>query len=404
MNQKPQLTKSIKISNVGPFNEDGIQINFGAKQNPDKANIHILVGENGCGKSTVLKSIFVELCGFRVVKVRKQNGFKIFSLNKELLETRAFIYTPNEKNEDDIFYEGYQKNINTPFHSATPHTYNSISKLWIKNYAEQDYLEFIQNLKNVENAIKVGDIKDEDVKKRSINQSQIAIKIKNAIKQIYGFDFEYSFASPETKFNYRPTINGKIFEFSELSTGYRQIISLITDILIKVWSIESDLEDKSQGQFVLLLDEIDVHLHPKAQRRILPALQSMFPNSEIFCTTHSPFVVNSAIDAWVYELSEENYKNKKGELWQEGDGTKFLDGTKTNPFDGYETILLYDFNFEDKLNINTKKELAYLFDQMRQKKPNLEIISPIIKRIRESKNEGLKSGLEFELARNNIDI
>jgi ABC-type multidrug transport system ATPase subunit len=55
--------------------------------------------------------------------------------------------------------------------------------------------------------------------------------------------------------------------------------------------------------FLLLLDEIDVHLHPAWQRKILPAVQKLFPAAQIIVSTHSPFVVASIEDAWVYPLA-----------------------------------------------------------------------------------------------------
>jgi predicted ATP-binding protein involved in virulence len=53
---------------------------------------------------------------------------------------------------------------------------------------------------------------------------------------------------------------------------------------------------------ILLLDEVDIHLHPKWQRLILPAVQKLLPNAQIFASTHSPFVVGSVKDAWIYRL------------------------------------------------------------------------------------------------------
>jgi predicted ATP-binding protein involved in virulence len=58
--------------------------------------------------------------------------------------------------------------------------------------------------------------------------------------------------------------------------------------------------------FILFLDEIDIHLHPVWQRKILPVVQKLFPNAQIFVSTHSPFVVASVSDAYVYKFRLEN--------------------------------------------------------------------------------------------------
>ena len=49
-----------------------------------------------------------------------------------------------------------------------------------------------------------------------------------------------------------------------------------------------------EGEAIILIDEIDVHLHPKWQRRIVPALELLFPNCQFIATTHSPFVIQAA--------------------------------------------------------------------------------------------------------------
>ena len=63
-----------------------------------------------------------------------------------------------------------------------------------------------------------------------------------------------------------------------------------------------------QLPFVLLIDEIENHLHPTWQRRIIPALREFFPNAQIFATTHSPFVVAGLKAGQVHKL----YRDKTG--------------------------------------------------------------------------------------------
>lgn len=88
-----------------------------------------------------------------------------------------------------------------------------------------------------------------------------------------------------------------------LPDGLKSILSWVADLLMRLeripWKDDTPLLERS---FALFLDEIDVHLHPAWQRRILPMVQGLFPGAQIFVTTHSPFVVSSVSDAWVYPL------------------------------------------------------------------------------------------------------
>jgi hypothetical protein len=81
------------------------------------------------------------------------------------------------------------------------------------------------------------------------------------------------------------------------------VVSWLVDLLARLdgmsWHADTPL---FQRPLLLLLDEIDIHLHPKWQRRILPALQKLFPNAQIFASTHSPFVAASVSDAWVHRF------------------------------------------------------------------------------------------------------
>lgn len=57
-----------------------------------------------------------------------------------------------------------------------------------------------------------------------------------------------------------------------------------------------------ERSFLLLLDEVDIHLHPLWQRKVLPIVQRLFPNAQIIASTHSPFVVASVADAQIIGL------------------------------------------------------------------------------------------------------
>lgn len=92
-------------------------------------------------------------------------------------------------------------------------------------------------------------------------------------------------------------------EFDVLPDGLKSIISWIADMLMRLdqlkWVNQTDVLDRN---FILFLDEIEIHLHPAWQRKILPVVQKLFTNAQIFIATHSPFVVASVSDAWVYKF------------------------------------------------------------------------------------------------------
>ncbi len=101
--------------------------------------------------------------------------------------------------------------------------------------------------------------------------------------------------------NFKISQRGKLdFTFQNLSSGYSAIFDIYADLLVRSEYLEITPE---QLTGVLLIDEIDVHLHVSLQRKILPFFANSFPNIQFIVTTHSPFVVTSTQDTLIYDLS-----------------------------------------------------------------------------------------------------
>ena len=75
-----------------------------------------------------------------------------------------------------------------------------------------------------------------------------------------------------------------------LSDGYRSAISWIGDLVRRLVDAFPDMENPLHAYGVVLVDEIDLHLHPKWQRSIIGQVRQVFPNLQFIVTTHSPFI------------------------------------------------------------------------------------------------------------------
>lgn len=89
--------------------------------------------------------------------------------------------------------------------------------------------------------------------------------------------------------------NGELMPISFLSDGYQDIIGIISDIAYRMAILNPHLGkhvlEETPG--VILIDEIDVHLHPRWQQKILPLLKMLFPKVQFITTTHSPIIVST---------------------------------------------------------------------------------------------------------------
>jgi len=83
--------------------------------------------------------------------------------------------------------------------------------------------------------------------------------------------------------------------FSLLSDGYRNMVALVADIAVRCATVNPHLgaEASRNTPGVVLIDELDLHLHPLWQRRVIGDLLHTFPGIQFFGTTHSPFVIQS---------------------------------------------------------------------------------------------------------------
>ena len=100
-------------------------------------------------------------------------------------------------------------------------------------------------------------------------------------------------------------IDGEPQPFSNLSAGQKMMVALIADLAIKIvtqnasfLTEELDTDNEKLPQILqqtsglVMIDEIDVHLHPKWQRRVIKDLKSTFPLIQFICTTHSPIIIS----------------------------------------------------------------------------------------------------------------
>lgn len=98
--------------------------------------------------------------------------------------------------------------------------------------------------------------------------------------------------------------DGQIKPFATLSDGYRNVVAMVANIAWRACALNPHLRELAPAlaEGVVLIDEIDLHLHPKWQRCVLGDLQRVFPRLQFIVTTHSPFIVQSLADGQLVNL------------------------------------------------------------------------------------------------------
>ncbi|PHV00316.1 AAA family ATPase [Iodobacter sp. BJB302] len=152
------------------------------------------------------------------------------------------------------------------------------------------------------------------------------------------------------------------YRFQKLSSGYSSILAVYAHLVTTIQLTEI-MPNEIEG--VVLIDEIDAHLHVSLQRKIFSFLAKSFPNIQFIVSTHSPFVVSSVNDAVIYDLSK-------------------LEQIEDLSMYSYESILEGLFGVSVSSDaLNTK--IKMLNEETSKPRPDIEKIEQLISELR--KNE-----------------
>ncbi|MBB5347001.1 AAA family ATPase [Desulfoprunum benzoelyticum] len=89
------------------------------------------------------------------------------------------------------------------------------------------------------------------------------------------------------------TINGETLDLMQLSDGYKTLLGLVIDLSMRMGLANPHLTDPLSAEAIVMIDEVDLHLHPSWQQRVMADLLRTFTRTQFILTTHSPFVVEA---------------------------------------------------------------------------------------------------------------
>ena len=118
--------------------------------------------------------------------------------------------------------------------------------------------------------------------------------------------------------------NGTYVRVNDLSDGEKCLLSMVGDLARRLAMANPGLEDPLLGTGVVLIDELELHLHPAWQYKVVPQLLATFPNIQFFATTHSPQVLSSVDGANLFAVSDGEVRAWPSELQTEGQSVERL--------------------------------------------------------------------------------
>lgn len=181
--------------------------------------------------------------------------------------------------------------------------------------------------------------------------------------------------------------DGRTMHFEILPAGYRRLLSIVFDIAYRSYVLNEDR--KTAG--IVIIDEIELHLHPTLQQEILQRLRNTFPEIQFIVSTHSPLVISN--------LKSDNTDNKIIKL--ENDGTHYFSNNIENIYGIDYTTGLVDI-MEAKYRPSTIDNLvdSYVILKIRNKEIEAEKIWNEIFSIVGTNNERIKKEIEDKVEAN----
>lgn len=323
--------KKIQLKDFRPFKQ--LEMEFGEK-------ITVLVGINGSGKSSILDLLAImlsrllgrirsskgtgrffsdtdirqnsnetvntitiefkqELISWKMVKTKrgrkKQTTTNLAGI-KNIVEN---IHESLERDENSniplaIFYGVNRSVLDIPLNIRIKHEFGQVDAyeqaLTVENNHFHRFFEWYRKREDFENEQIISTIQNENlVKKSNLFQDPQLKAVRNAIHILTGF------ANLKIKRNpLRMEVKKgtKTFDIRQLSDGEKCFIALVGDLAHRLAIANPSLNNPLDGLGIVLIDEIDLHLHPEWQHKIIPKLLETFPNCQFVVTTHSPQVIS----------------------------------------------------------------------------------------------------------------
>jgi len=302
-------------------------------------HLNVFVGDNGCGKSTIFDAIRKCLDGARLNHVAGTDRVSLeddllippHDINKRAISAfgeliflrkrkRVAVNLSSEPGQIGSSLKDQFKRVDILGALIFPAGRDKVNASSYSFLIKEDFggiqseaFRWIKEQEDLENAQFRWHL-DDGKSLESFVQNQDLKAVKKAVAQITGFS-RITYNNKFMAFEIVKTAGSEnvVFEMDRLSLGEQVFISLVTTIACEVVKYSNEDEDLLDSELLIIIDEIDLHLHPKWQRRIVPALRETFPNCQFIITTHSPQVLSEVPAENIFSL----YRDENGDIQYE---------------------------------------------------------------------------------------
>ncbi|MFK7935498.1 MAG: AAA family ATPase [Saprospiraceae bacterium] len=384
--------------------------------------LNVFIGRNGAGKTTILDAI--GKCIFDLIKTfTGESNENIFNSNDNINYGARYFLIDSQISTDfhpsllDIYvHEGYLNSIEIR-ESAIDKFFNSLNEIVKTREVTIPIFKYYSRKRNTTYGVVMGkiiktfpipqletwdniyqdevtyhkfvkwffdneskelrlrrDTKNEKAEIRTLTYVRKAVQA--ALRELE--DINFSIKSDQVKRKYSndliPTLvienleTGVAEDLNNKSDGEKAIITLVADIAYNL-SIAKDFsegDDYLNSPGIVLIDEIEAHLHPEWQRKIIPLLTELFPNIQFFITTHSPQVISTVESQHIF--IGENFKFSKINIKSKGLDSnqilKYVFNTTERPREYIDLIEQFDQTIDNQGDIQELESIVTKIDAL----------------------------------------
>lgn len=311
--------------------------NIEIKLNSEKRQHLILTGKNGSGKTSVLramKSYLQSINDGKLDTLKGQYRSWYNSDEKKLknAKTEAEKYKASEELKTDLrFIQKYDRGLTLSFSNEGDIEALYAQGNFVTAYFAADRKSIIQRASGAQDVKLDNNYRIEDEPARILLKYMVHLKTQqayaknendaNVVKQISNWfvrfenalkillcDDSIRLVYDYKNYNFLIDQKGRNpYSLDELSDGYSAIIGIVSDLILRMdrnWLLKGELS-QYDAEGVVLIDELETHLHVELQRKILPFLTEFFPRIQFIITTHSAYILNSISNACIYDLEKQ---------------------------------------------------------------------------------------------------
>ena len=275
------------------------------------------------------------------------------------------------------FYEAHRtiKKLQEPKNPTKP----TLKDKWeIKQTSTEEFLNFLADLK-IQEAL----ARNEKLERDANQIREWFVNFERLLGEIFQ-DKDLQLYFNYKDYSFKILTKGKEFKFTELSDGFAAVLDIVVDLILKMQH-KNQLIRVYECDGIVLVDEIETHLHLELQKVIMPLLTEIFPNIQFIVTTHSPFVLSSLSNAIAFDLEHQEIIEDLTEYSYESLAEGYFGVKTASSYMGMQLDRLEELLKKEVLSLSEKTELKDLicdFDKIP------EVVSPkIIGRYLQLKNQ-----------------